>query len=144
MQSFYSNYELCDDQSRISREVIYRWLHEDAYWALGRSREMVDRSIDHSFLYGALDVDGATVGCVRVVSDQATFAWVCDVFVDSTHRGRGIGTWMVGTVVDHWRERGVPRVLLATRDAHELYRRLGFSRLAHPERFMEIDLRAKF
>jgi len=144
VRAFYENYELVDDQDRISRETVYRWLHEDAYWSVGRTQEMVDRSMDHSFLYGVLDTNGATVGCARVVTDEATFAWVCDVFVDPAHRGRGVGTWMVGAVVEHWRERGVPRLVLATRDAHEVYERIGFSRLAHPERFMEIDLRARF
>jgi N-acetylglutamate synthase-like GNAT family acetyltransferase len=105
---------------------------------------MIDRSIDHSFLYGVISSEGVTVGCARVVTDQATFAWVCDVFVDAAHRGSGIGTWMVGSVVEHWRERGVPRVLLATRDAHEVYSKIGFLPIEHPERFMNIDLRPKF
>jgi len=144
MRLFYSNYELCDDMDRISRETIAGWLHEDAYWSKGRSREKIERSIDHSFLYGVLHVAGATVGCARVVTDQATFAWICDVFVDAAHRGEGVGTWMVGAVVEHWRGLGVPRLLLATRDAHQVYEKIGFSRLANPDRFMEIDLRTKF
>jgi N-acetylglutamate synthase-like GNAT family acetyltransferase len=144
MQASYEGFVLSDDLSRISKETIYQWLQEEAYWSKGRSREMIDRSIDHSFLYGVISSEGVTVGCARVVTDQATFAWVCDVFVDAAHRGSGIGTWMVGSVVEHWRERGVPRVLLATRDAHEVYSKIGFSPIEHPERFMNIDLRPKF
>ena len=141
---FHEGYELTDDIERISRDVVYRWLHNDAYWSKGRSQEFVDRSIGRSFLYGVLCSDGTTVGCARVITDEATFAWVCDVFVDPTHRGSGIGTWLVRTVVDHWRERGVARLLLATRDALEVYKKVGFTRLENPERFMEIDLRTKF
>jgi GNAT superfamily N-acetyltransferase len=144
MQEYFGGYELCDDQSLISRDTVYRWLHDDAYWSKGRSRETVDRSLDNSFLYGVVSDRGTTVGCTRVVTDQATFAWVCDVFVDHAHRGVGVGTWMVAKVVEHWRALGVPRVLLATRDAHEVYSKIGFVPLAHPDRFMEIDLRARF
>jgi N-acetylglutamate synthase-like GNAT family acetyltransferase len=144
VQVFHEGFELTDDSERISRDVVYRWLHNDAYWSKGRSQELVNRSIDHSFLYGVLRSDGTTVGCARVISDEATFAWVCDVFVEPTHRGVGIGTWMVRSVVDHWRERGVARLLLATKDAHEVYKKIGFTPLANPERFMEIDLRSKF
>ncbi|MFZ1063212.1 MAG: GNAT family N-acetyltransferase [Acidimicrobiales bacterium] len=141
MNVFYGDYELCDDQSRISMDVIYQWLHDDAYWSKGRSRTTFDKSVEHSHLLGVLSSRGETVGCVRVVTDQATFAWVCDVFVEPAHRGVGVGSWMVARVVDYWLERGVPRVLLATRDAHEVYSKVGFSPLAHPSRFMEIDHR---
>jgi N-acetylglutamate synthase-like GNAT family acetyltransferase len=143
MRAFYEGYELCDDASRISRETVFRWLHEDAYWSKGNAREMIERSIDHSFLYGVLDPDGATVGCARVVTDQATFAWVSDVFVDPEHRGVGLGTWMVDLVVEDWLQIGVSRVLLVTRDAHQVYSKVGFRPLEHPERFMEIDRRTQ-
>jgi GNAT superfamily N-acetyltransferase len=80
----------------------------------------------------------------RVVTDQATFAWICDVLVDASHRGEGVVTRMVGAVVEHWRGLGVPRLLLAARDAHQVYEKIGFSHLANSDRFMEVDLRTKF
>jgi GNAT superfamily N-acetyltransferase len=88
--------------------------------------------------------DGEMVAFARVITDQVTFAWVGDVFVVPTHRGMGLGKWMVGDVVQHWTNLGVRRVLLATRDAHEVYAKVGFTPLAHPERMMEVDHRPRF
>jgi len=135
--------ELCltDDKVKLSTETIATWLMHDAYWAVGRSRESIDDSIDHSYLYGVIDADGNTVACARVVTDDAVFAWICDVFVNEDHRGKGIATWMVGEVVDFWAEAGVVRFLIATRDAHALYAKIGFTAVANPERYMEIDRR---
>jgi GNAT superfamily N-acetyltransferase len=79
-----------------------------------------------------------------MITDHATFGWLCDVFVDATERGRGLGTWMVQEIVDHWMRVGVRRVLLGTRDAHEVYARVGFVPLARPERLMQIDHRLDF
>jgi predicted GNAT family acetyltransferase len=116
----------------------------DAYWAVGRSREAIEDSIDHSYLYGVIDGDGRLVACARVVTDNAVFAWICDVFVDENQRGKGIATWMVGEVVNFWADAGVVRFLIATRDAHEVYARIGFTPVANPDRYMEIDRRTKF
>lgn len=77
----------------------------------------------------------------RVVTDAATFAWICDVFVKEDHRGGGLGTWLVRSIVEDLAVDGVPRVRLATRDAHEVYRRCGFTALHGADRWMEIDLR---
>lgn len=135
---------LTGDVSRLSVDTIAGWLTNEAYWAVGRSREAIERSIVGSHLYGVVSPDGATVACVRVVTDGATMAWLCDVFVAESHRGRGIGTWMVGEVTDFWAAAGVARLLLGTRDAHEVYARVGYAPLTHPERFMEIDRRPSF
>ena len=142
--SIRDEYCLTTDESRISIATIYRWLSTEAYWARGRSREAVDRSIENSYLYAVVTDEGRTVACARMVTDRATFGWVSDVFVDTGHRGRGLASWMVGEIVDHWTTVGVRRVLLATRDAHDLYAKVGFTPLAHPERMMEIDRRAAF
>ena len=137
-------YLLTADETRISIATIYQWLSTEAYWAKGRSREALDRSIDNSYLYAVVSNDGRTVACARMVTDHATFGWVTDVFVDAGHRGRGLGSWMVGEIVDYWTNVGVRRVLLATRDAHDVYAKVGFTSLAHPERMMEIDRRTPF
>lgn len=138
--------ELCltDDAAKLSIETVSQWLMHEAYWAVGRSREAIEESINHSYLYGVIDGDGRTVACARVVTDDAVFAWICDVFVDEDRRGEGIATWMVGEVVNFWADTGVVRFLIATRDAHEVYARIGFTPVANPDRYMEIDRRTKF
>lgn len=140
---FMDAYCLTGDVQRLSLDVIYGWLSGEAYWAKGRSRSAFTTSIDHSYLYGVVSAAGETVACARMITDHVTFAWVGDVFVDAAHRGRGLGTWMVGEIVEHWTQVGVRRILLATRDAHEVYAKVGFTPLAHPERLMEIDRRAQ-
>ena len=137
-------YVLSGDPSRLSLETITRWLLTEAYWTSGRSEADVARSVENSHLYGVIDESGETVACARVVTDEVTFAWLCDVFVDTEHRGRGLGTWMVAGIVDHWASRGVRRMMLGTRDAHEVYARVGFTPLAHPERMMHLDRRPQF
>lgn len=120
---------------------MHRWLAEESYWAAGRSREMTERSIAASLSVGVYD-GGKQVAYGRVVTDGATFAWVCDVFVDAAARGRGIGGWLMRTVVDHLHDLGVYRIMLATHDAHEVYARVGFTPLADPTRWMVLDTRS--
>jgi GNAT superfamily N-acetyltransferase len=131
-------YQLTSDADRLDVGLVHEWLSTDAYWALGRSRDTMDRSVAGSLVYGVYRPgDGRQVAFARVVTDSATFAWLCDVYVDRAERGRGLGTWMVGAVRDHLAGLGVRRVLLATDDAHGVYARLGFTPLAEPGRWME-------
>jgi len=143
MNTYRGDLCLTDDAAKISTETVAQWLMNEAYWAVGRSREDVERSIEHSYLYGVIASDGFVIACARVVTDDAVFAWICDVFVRADRRGEGIATWMVGEVVEHWADAGVVRFLIATRDAHEVYRRIGFTPVANPDRYMEIDRRTK-
>ena len=83
------------DPSLVDVALVHRWLSTDAYWALGRPLEVVERSVAHSLNVGAYD-DGVQVGYARVVTDQATFAWLCDVYVDPARRGAGIGSGAAG------------------------------------------------
>lgn len=122
------------------RDVDLDWLaaalSERAYWALGRSRDAIERSVAASLCFSALR-GGRQVGFARVVTDEATFGWVCDVFVDETERGQGIGIRLVETIVGDPRLDGL-RLMLATRDAGELYQRYGgFEPLRNPERWLE-------
>lgn len=125
---------------RVDIDRVHRWLSEESYWAAGRPRHLVARSIEGSVPYSVF-VEGRQVAFARVVTDDATFGWICDVFVDRDHRGRGLGTWLVDSIVEDMTARGILRLLLATRDAHEVYRRSGFTELEGPGRFMEIDRR---
>jgi GNAT superfamily N-acetyltransferase len=133
-------YELTADPARVDVDTVHRWLAEESYWAAGRSRDVVERSIAGSLPYSVWH-DGAQVAFARTVTDGVTFAWICDVFVDPAHRGRGLGQWLVDRIVADLTAAGLHRFLLATRDAHEVYRRSGFEPVAGPSRFMEIDRR---
>jgi N-acetylglutamate synthase-like GNAT family acetyltransferase len=125
------------DLAEIDLDTVHRWLSEDAYWALGRSREVVGRAAQGSVNFGALDDDGTLVGYARVVTDHATFAWVCDVYVEPTARGRGVGQELAGTVVTTLEPLGLKRILLVTADAHGLYAKFGFELYPTPERLMQ-------
>lgn len=132
---------ISDDPSRLDRALIGRWL-ASTYWASDRSAEAIERSIANSQSYGVYTPDGAQIALTRATTDFASFAWLGDVFVDEAWRGKGVGRWLVGTVVEHLRGLGVPRFVLATRDAHGVYEALGFEPLRIPELWMEIDDRA--
>lgn len=107
-----------------------------SYWANQRPRPRIEASLQHSLVFGVYD-GGRQVGLARVVSDYATFAWLCDVFIDEAYRGRGIGKWLMATIVAHPDLQGLKRMLLVTQDAHGLYRQYGFIPLANPEGWME-------
>ena len=132
---------LSTDPARLQVAVIHEYLSCHAYWAQGRPLEVVRRSIEHSLCYGIYRMDAQgreqQVAFARVVTDYATFAWLCDVFVLEPERGEGLGKWLVESVVSHPDLQNIRRLLLATRDAHELYRRYGaFENLPNPERWM--------
>jgi N-acetylglutamate synthase-like GNAT family acetyltransferase len=130
-----------DPSIRISTDpadIALDWLHaalsERAYWAIGRSRETVERSIEHSLCFSALD-GSRQVGFARVVTDQATFAWVCDVFVEDGRRGQGIGRTLMEAIVGDPRLAGLKRTVLAT-SSPSFYAPFGFVPLEKPERWM--------
>lgn len=112
------------DPARIQMDVVYPWLR-GAYWSPGVRRDVVERAFAHALVAGAYE-DGAQIGVARLVTDQATFAWLCDVFVAESARGRGIARTMVQTFLSDPRLQTLRRWCLGTRDAHEVYRALGF------------------
>lgn len=134
--------EITRDPARMDLGRVHLWLSEQSYWAAGRSREAVERSVAGSCPYAVVGPQGQ-VAFARVVTDEVTFAWICDVFVDPDHRGRGLGTWLVDAIRDDLTRDGVYRLLLATRDAHEVYGRLGFTELRDSALLMELDLRTR-
>jgi predicted GNAT family acetyltransferase len=132
-------YEISADPARIDAERVHRWLSTDAYWAIGRSREKQDRAIAGSLNFGVYDsASGDQVAYARVVTDHATFAWLCDVYVDPAVRGKGMGTALVAAVRDRLLPLGLRRMLLATADAHGVYEKIGFEALAEPDRWMAL------
>lgn len=118
-------YEISTDRARLDREAIHAFLRT-AYWSEGIAREVVDRGIEGSIAFGLYAPDGSQAGFARAVTDGATFAWIADVFVLEPHRGRGLGVWLVETVLAHPEVRDARRVMLGTADAHGLYERFGF------------------
>jgi GNAT superfamily N-acetyltransferase len=125
------------DRSRLDLDVIHGFL-ANCYWALGIPQEVVARSITHSLCFGVYDGSGAQVGFARVVSDFATVAYLGDVFVLESHRGRGLSKWMMECITQHPALQNLRRWILLTRDAHELYAKFGFKPVKSPERYMEL------
>jgi GNAT superfamily N-acetyltransferase len=125
------------DPDLLDVPMIHDFLANRSYWATGRPLDVVRRSLDHSLCFGLYE-RGRQVGFTRVVTDRATFAWLCDVFVLEAYRGRGLSKWLLGCVLSHPALQGLRRVLLGTRDAHGLYQRYGFTPLADPTRFLEV------
>jgi GNAT superfamily N-acetyltransferase len=124
------------DPSRLDLDVIHGFL-SDSYWARGIPRDLLTRALRNSLCFGAFD-ENRQVGFARVVTDRATFAYVSDVFVLESHRGRGVGRQLMGAIMSHPELQGLRRWTLFTRDAHGLYRQCGFRESPHPERLMEI------
>ena len=131
------SFEADDDSARIDVDVVHGFL-STSYWAPGIPRDVVARSIAGSLNMGVYDADGAMVAFARAVTDRATFAWLADVFVVPERRGLGLGKFVVSTLLDHPDLAGVRRLMLATADAHELYRSYGFTDLPDPQRMMII------
>src|SRR6266436_4687892 len=123
------------DKSRLALDVIHRFLNT-SYWAAGRSIETVQRSIENSIPFG-LYKGNQQAGFARVITDYATFAWIADVFILDSFRGQGLGRWLMEVIIGHPELQGFRRWVLATKDAHELYRKFGFNELKLPERSME-------
>lgn len=124
-----------DDPARIDLDVVHGYLSR-SYWSTGIPRETVERAARNSLVFGLYSPEGQ-VGYARVITDCASFAYLCDVFVLESHQGRGLGQWMMESLLAHPDLQGLRRFLLATRDAHSLYARYGFQPLKAPASFME-------
>lgn len=134
-----TDYEIDSDLARMDLDRVHQWLSTDAFWALGRTRETVETAARNSLNFGAFTSDGTQVAYARVATDHATFAWLCDVYVDRGHRGQGLGTRLSEAVVAKLRPMGLKRVLLSTLDAHDVYARVGFVPMPDPEKLMILD-----
>ena len=124
------------DPERLDVPAIHAFL-ATSYWAKGRTRAVVEKSIRGSLCFALLEGDNQ-IGFARAVTDRATFAYLADVYVLESHRGRGLATWLMQCVTSHPDLQGLRRFALVTEDAHALYRKFGFAALAQPERHMEI------
>jgi GNAT superfamily N-acetyltransferase len=126
---------ISSDPGRLQLDRILEFI-ECSYWASDRPPEITARAIENSLCFGVFEKENQ-VGFARVISDYATYAWLCDVFIDEKYRGRGLGKWLVASIMSHPELQGLRRWSLATRDAHEMYKRFGFDKIKNPERLME-------
>lgn len=124
------------DPADVDLDAVAAFLHDEAYWSLGRPRTVVEQALAASRVFTLVE-DGAMLAFARVVTDGATFGWVCDLFVVDGHRGRGLGHRLVEAIVADPELSAVKRLLLATADAHGVYADVGFVPLTQPERWME-------
>ena len=124
------------DPARLDVDAVHAFL-TTSYWAEGIPRETVERSLRNSLCFGLYEED-RQIGLARVITDGATFGYLCDVYVLPEVRGRGLGTWLMECVMAHPDLQGLRRFSLVTRDAHELYRPVGFQEIRNPEQHMEI------
>ena len=141
MAEFYTSTE----RSRLDVDMIAEFLSKRSYWAKGRSREKIERSIKNTLCFGVYDDNHRQVGFARVLSDFAVFAWIMDVFVLEEYRGKGLGKLLMKAIMEHPDLQGLERWGLGTKDAHGLYAQFGFRPLKTPETKMEkTNLPAEF
>jgi len=136
MEFSHGDYLISDDRTRLDPVAIHAYL-TTSYWAEGISLEVVKRALENSLSLGIYAPDGAQVGLVRVVSDFATYAYFCDVYVLETHRQHGLAKAAIKATLAHPTLQHLRRINLVTRDAHGLYSRFGFTPVVRPERYME-------
>jgi GNAT superfamily N-acetyltransferase len=129
-------YWITTDPAKLDLDAIHGYLSR-SFWAEGIPRDTVAKSIANSLCFGMFD-DDRQIGFARVVTDRATYAYLCDVYVLESHRQRGLGKWLIETVMAHPDLQGLRRFQLVTRDAHGLYSRHGFEAPGSPDRHMEI------
>lgn len=129
-------YSISTDHGRLDIDAIHAFLTR-SFWAAGIRKDLVATSVTNSLCFGLFD-GRAQVGFARVVTDRATYAYLCDVYVLESHRGQGLGRWLIDAVMSHPDLQGLRRFQLVTRDAHGLYAAHGFGPSSHPERHMEI------
>ena len=129
------NVEITTDRARIDVDRVHQFLSSSAYWALGRSREIVERSIEHSLCFSVI-VEGEQAGFARVVSDRAVFGYLMDVFILPPWRGRGLSKQLMRAIVEHPDLKGLKLFLLRTSDAHGLYAQFGFEPIERPENLL--------
>jgi len=129
-------YEIDTDKRRIDIAAVHRFLSQESYWAANRTLEQTLTAIENSLCFGMYK-GREQVGFARVITDKATFAYLGDVFIVSAHRGTGLSKWLMKTIIEQPDMQGLRRWLLATRDAHGLYKQFGFAGVVYPERWME-------
>ena len=130
-------FSISTDRSQLDISTIREFLSQRSYWATGVPMSIMQKAIENSLCFGVYD-GTKLVGFARVITDYATFGYLADVFILEDYRGKGLSKWLMECVMRYPDLQRFRRWMLATRDAHELYRKFGFTELKHPERLMEI------
>ncbi len=138
-----SDYIISTDKALLDIPLIHQFLSQESYWAKNIPLELVKRSIDNSLCFGVYH-NGQQIGFARVITDQATIAYLSDVFVVAAYRGQGVSKQLINAICEWPALQGLRRWVLATRDAHSLYEQFGFTPLNHPEWFMQRLLIEKY
>jgi len=133
----YLDYIITTDKSLLQPKAIHQWLSTEAYWCKHIPYEVVKTAFDNSYTIGALK-DGKQIAYARLITDYAVFGYLADVYVEEAHRGKGISKKMMELLMNLDWVKGLRKVSLATKDAHELYAQFGFTPFAHPDRMMEL------
>jgi GNAT superfamily N-acetyltransferase len=129
-------YRITFDKADLDIAAIYAYLSQ-SYWSAGIPLATVERALQHSVCVGVF-YQTSQIGFARVVTDKATFAYLCDVYILDAHRGIGLSKWLIETIQSQPELQGLRRFMLGTRDAHGLYAQFGFTPLDNPTRMMEI------
>jgi GNAT superfamily N-acetyltransferase len=130
-------FQISTDKSLLDFDVIFNYLDKESYWSQGIPVETLKKAIESALCFGVYQ-QNKQIGFARVVSDKATFAYICDVFILADHRRIGLSKWMIQTIIKHPELQGLRRWSLATADAQGLYSQFGFTQISKPERWMEI------
>jgi GNAT superfamily N-acetyltransferase len=134
----YNGYLITTDKTKMQPTAIHKWLSAEAYWCKNIPFNVVKTAFDNSYCIGVLK-DGVQIAYARLITDYATFAYLADVYVEDPHRGQGLSKQMMQVLMELDWVKGLRKVMLATLDAHELYKQYGFTPMVIPERFMEIS-----
>ncbi len=132
-----ASFLLSTDPGKLDLDAIHAFLSNESYWAKGIPKAIMRRAIENSLCFGVYE-NRKQVGFARIITDHATFAYLCDVYILETHRGKGLAKWLMSAVMAHPTMQGLRRINLVTRDAHRLYKKFGFTELNNPDGYMEL------
>lgn len=130
-------FKISTDKNLLNFDMILDFLNHQSYWAKGISKEKLQKAIDNSICFGVYH-DDVQVGFARVITDKSTFAYIADVFILPDYRKQGLSKWLIQNILASADLQDLRRWLLATADAHQLYKKFGFGALNNPDRFMQI------
>lgn len=130
------SFTISSDPKLLNVDFVHKFLREESYWAKNIPREVVQKSIDHALCYGVYE-EGRQVGFARVITDYSTVAYLSDIFIIESYRGKGLSKWLVEVIMSHPELQHLRRWMLLTLDAHDLYRKFGFEHPKNPEWYME-------
>ena len=131
-----SGWSVSNDLTSDETDIVFRWIAEQSYWAKGIPRPVFARSLKNSLCFSLRDSDGILRGFARTITDMATFAYLADVFIEPSQRGKGAGRFLMETISGHPQLQNLRRWMLATKDAHALYAQYGFEALPDPSIIM--------